>query len=67
LDKEVAKVLENVRRIRNEKELSILEVATRAEISHSYLFYIESKRKTPTLTILSRLAKALGVKMKDFF
>jgi transcriptional regulator with XRE-family HTH domain len=67
MDKEVEKVLDSVRRIRIEKELSLLEVATRAEISHSYLYYLEAKRKVPTLTILNRLAKALGVKMRDFF
>jgi transcriptional regulator with XRE-family HTH domain len=67
MDKEVAEVLENVRRLRVEKEISILDLATSAEISHSYLFYIESKKKVPTLTVLNRLAKALGVEMKDFF
>jgi transcriptional regulator with XRE-family HTH domain len=66
-DKEVIAVLENIRRTRVEKGMSILDLADEAEISHSYLFYIESKKKVPTLTVLNKLAKALGVSMKDFF
>jgi transcriptional regulator with XRE-family HTH domain len=67
VDKEVEKVLENLRKLRLIKELSIIDLANEAEISHSYLFYIESKRKVPTLTVLNKLAKALGVGMRDFF
>jgi transcriptional regulator with XRE-family HTH domain len=67
VDKEVEQVLENLRKLRLIKELSIIDLANEAEISHSYLFYMESKRKVPTLTVLNRLAKALGVGMRDFF
>ena len=67
MEKEVEEVLDNLRRLRLEKELSIIDLANEAGISHSYLFYIESKRKVPTLTVLDRLAKALGVGMKEFF
>ncbi len=37
------------------------------EIQASYIFYIESKKKVPTLTIINRIAKALDVPMKRFF
>jgi transcriptional regulator with XRE-family HTH domain len=67
VDKEIAHVLDSIRKLRLEKELSILELANEADISHSYLFYIESKRKVPTLTVLNKLAKAMGVPMKRFF
>jgi transcriptional regulator with XRE-family HTH domain len=67
MDKEVAAVLNKVHKIRLDKGISILDLANEAEISHSYVFYIESKRKVPTLTVLNKIAKALGVKMKDFF
>jgi transcriptional regulator with XRE-family HTH domain len=67
VDKEVEQVLENLLKLRLIKELSIIDLANEAEISHSYLFYMESKRKVPTLTVLNRLAKALGVGMRDFF
>jgi len=67
MDAEISLVLDTIRSMRMEKGLSILELANRAEISHSHLFYIEAKRKVPTLTVLNRLAKAMGVEMKDFF
>jgi DNA-binding XRE family transcriptional regulator len=64
---EVRKVLENIRKMRIEKGMTIVDLATEAEISNSYLYYIETKRKVPTLTVVNKLAKALNVKMKDFF
>ncbi|WP_407653999.1 helix-turn-helix domain-containing protein [Candidatus Haliotispira prima] len=36
-------------------------------VAHSYLFYIEHKKKVPALIVLDKLAKALGVSMRDFF
>jgi transcriptional regulator with XRE-family HTH domain len=67
MDKEIAVGLENIRRLRVEKEISILDVAASAGISYSYLLYTESKGKVPTLAILNKLVKALDVKMKNFF
>jgi transcriptional regulator with XRE-family HTH domain len=67
MDKEVSIVLENIRRMRVEREISIINLASDAGISHSYLFYIETQKKVPTLTVLNKLAKALGVRMEDFF
>ncbi|MCQ2604711.1 MAG: helix-turn-helix domain-containing protein [Spirochaetia bacterium] len=67
MDKEVEAVLEKIRAKRLEKGFSILKLANAAEISHSHLYYIETKQKIPTLETLSRLAKALDIPMKDFF
>jgi len=67
MDKEVAKVLDNIHTLRVNKKVSIIDLAAEAEISHSYLYYIETKQKVPTLTTLNKIAKALGVKMKDLF
>ncbi|MDR1179919.1 MAG: helix-turn-helix domain-containing protein [Spirochaetales bacterium] len=67
MHREISAVLDRIRALRIEKGLSILDLANKADISHSYLYYIESKRKVPTLTVLCRIAKALSVEMKDFF
>ena len=67
MDKEVEEVLENIRKLRVDKGISILDLANEAEVSHSYIYYIETKKKVPTLTVLNKIAKALGVKMKDLF
>lgn len=67
MEKEVEEVLDRIRIIRNEKKISIIDLANKAEIAHSYLYYIESKKKVPTLIVLNKLAKALDIRMKEFF
>lgn len=67
MDKEVEQVIDNIKRIRNEKQISIIQLSNESGISRSHLFYIESKKSVPSLNTLSKLAKALNVKMKDFF
>ncbi len=67
LTDEVAKVLEKIRLLRNEKKMTIFELADKAELSRSYIYYLETKQKIPTLTVLFRLAKALDVDIKEFF
>jgi len=36
-----------------------------AEISHSHLYYIESKRVIPSIDVIIKLAKALNIKFKN--
>lgn len=43
------------------------ELATRANVSRSYIYYIETKKKIPTLTVLFRLADAMDVDIEEFF
>jgi transcriptional regulator with XRE-family HTH domain len=67
LTPDVIAVLSRIRKIREERQLALAKVAIEAEISPSYLFYIETFKKVPTVVTLSKLAKALGVEMSDFF
>jgi len=67
IDMRVADVLERIRLLRISKKISVENLATGANVSRSYIYYIETKRKTPTLTILFRLADALDVTVEDFF
>jgi transcriptional regulator with XRE-family HTH domain len=67
MDQEVEAVLEKIRLLRTRKGMSILELANRSNVSHSYVYYVETKKKVPTLTVLCRMAKALDVRMKDLF
>lgn len=67
MDKEIISVLERIRQIRNKKGISIVDLATKAGIARSYIYYIESKKKIPTLQILNKIAKALDVEMIEFF
>ncbi|MCK9168947.1 MAG: helix-turn-helix domain-containing protein [Treponema sp.] len=66
-DARIADTIERIRFLRISKNISIEELATRAKVSRSYIYYIETKQKIPTLTILFRLADAMGVNIEDFF
>lgn len=67
MDKEVERVIDNIKKIRNEKKISIIQLSNESGVSRSHLFYIESKKSVPSLNTLAKLAKTLNVKMKDFF
>ena len=64
---EISAVLERIRNIRIQKELTVLDLSLRSGVARSYLFYIEHKKKIPTLIVLDKLAKALNISMRDFF
>ncbi len=55
-----------LRQLREEKELSLRELARRAEVSVSYLSHVESgKREPPAPAILKRVASALEVTTRE--
>ncbi len=53
---------EELRRVREDADLSQEEVAHRAGIDRSYLSQLENDKKSPTLDLLFRVCDALGVK-----
>ena len=67
MEKETEKVLENIRKKRLEKGISLLNLANEVEISHSHLYYIESKRVIPSIDIFVKIVKALDEDFSSFF
>lgn len=67
MDKDVEEVLDKIRRFRNEKGISIVQLSADSGISRSHLFYIETKKTIPSLETLSKIAKAMGIELKNFF
>ena len=67
IDSEVEQVINNIRRIRIEKKISIVQLSVESGISRSHLFYIETKRTSPSLDTLAKIAKAMNLHIKDFF
>jgi len=65
MEKETKKILGKIRSIRKEKEISLLNLALEVEISHSHLYYIESNKVIPSIDVVVKLSKALGIDMKD--
>ena len=55
----------NVRRVRHTKKLTQEELAERADISSRYVGSIERAAVSVSLTVLARIAKALGVDAAD--
>jgi transcriptional regulator with XRE-family HTH domain len=56
-----------VRRFREESGLSQEELAAKARIHRTYIGGIERGERNPTLLMIHRLAKALGVAAKKLF
>ena len=67
MEKKTEKILENIRKKRLEKGLSLLTLANMVEISHSHLYYIETKRVVPSIDVFVKIAQALDVEYLEFF
>ena len=65
MEQETEKILERIRIIRIEQKTSLLNLSLEAGISHSHLHYIENKRVIPSIDVLVKISKALGVSVKD--
>lgn len=61
------KVGDMIRRLREERKLSQAAVAKRAKIGRITLLRIEAGGQDPTVGTLTRIAKALRVKIRDLF
>lgn len=59
------KVGRNVRRLRREMELSQESLGLTAGVDRAYVSAVERGKRNPTVVILEKLAKALGVPLGD--
>lgn len=60
-------VARNIRRLRQERGLTQEELAVRIRITRNYVGMIERQENSPTVAILERIAKALGVEPARLF
>lgn len=65
MEQETEQILEKIRSKRVERNLSLLNLATKAGLSNSHMYYIESKRVIPSIDIFVKIAKALEVDIKE--
>jgi len=65
MEPETEKILENLRKTRISRKISLLNLANMVEISHSHLYYIESKRVMPSIDVIIKLAKALETNLTN--
>jgi transcriptional regulator with XRE-family HTH domain len=66
MEPETEKILEKIRAKRTEKKISIINLANEVGISHSHLYYIESKRVVPSIDVVVKIAKSLNLTLKNF-
>lgn len=57
----------NVRRLRKERKLTQEQLAMETEIDLTYLGGIERGQRNPSVSVLGRLAAALGVSPAELF
>jgi transcriptional regulator with XRE-family HTH domain len=55
----------NLQKLRRERGLSQEELADRANIHQTYLSGVERGKRNPTVTVLQRIAEALGADVED--
>jgi len=55
----------NLKRIRTRKSISQGDIARDLEVSRGFISTIENGKTNPTLATIAKLAKALGVSVKD--
>jgi transcriptional regulator with XRE-family HTH domain len=56
-----------LRECRQRRGLSVRALAERAGVSHVTVVRIETGRLSPTVSMLEKLARALGIPVRDFF
>lgn len=67
LNKDLAAAFSKVMKARRtEIGISQEELAFRAGLSPSYISFLETCRRQPTLTVMNVLAEALGYRLSDF-
>jgi transcriptional regulator with XRE-family HTH domain len=55
-----------LRKLRERRDMSMADLAAKAKVTDAYIAMLETgTRKNPSLTILKRLAKALGVPVTE--
>lgn len=65
MQKESAKLGQNLKRIRTKKNISQGDIARELGVSRGFISTIENGKTNPTLATIAKLAKAVGVSVND--
>lgn len=63
--RETSSLGQKIKKLRNERNLTQVELSVIVNISPVYLGFIENGRRRPSLKTLEKLARALKVKSRD--
>ena len=61
------KLGKKIQKVRKDKGMSQEVVADKVNISRAYMGFIEQGRNVPSVEILERIARILGIPLKDLF
>lgn len=61
------KLGKNISRLRKERGLTQEDLAKKLQTARAYIGHIEQGRKSPSLEVMEKIAKALKVQVKDLF
>ena len=65
------KITENfgkqVKKLRLEKEMSQEELAEKLNIHRTYMSFIERGQRSPSLLLIFKISRALGIKLPELF
>jgi len=61
MEQETREILGKIRLKRQAQKISLLKLATEVGISHSHLYYIETKKVIPSIDVIVKISKALGI------
>jgi transcriptional regulator with XRE-family HTH domain len=64
---DLVRVAQQVRELRLEQGLTVSQLAAMSDLSKGFISRLENFRVNPSLNALTRLTKALGISMSDFF
>ena len=59
------KLGQNMKRIREAKQMTQGDICRKLGVDRAYISNVESGNKNPTLSTITKLAKALGVSVKE--
>jgi len=62
---DVKKLGENIKRIRNKKNITQVEIAKKLGVDRSFVSNLENAKTNPTLATITNLAQALGVSTNE--
>lgn len=65
MDNSAKKLGNNMKRIRLAKQMSQGDICRKLGVDRSYISNVESGKKNPTLSTITKLAKALGVSVGE--
>lgn len=55
----------HIQKVRKSKNITQEELAEKIGVSQTWIAYIETGRDVPNIKMLGKIAKAIGVKVKD--